>query len=134
MRLGSKELGSFLGDKKEMATLYRLLEIDVKNRCGDRGGIRLEEGKVIFSDGGDYLWVSIPLQLGTYNPLPALLVTILSPFQIKARRIAGSFCLDRALWSQDVVVSCPEDIDEWLLGIIDKSHRFVLCGRGARLS
>ena len=27
MRLGSKELGSFLGDKKEMATLYRLLEI-----------------------------------------------------------------------------------------------------------
>ena len=126
MRLSSKKLTTFLGIQKDLLPLYRLLELGVRERCGDGGEIRVEDNEIIFSEGANYLWISIPMEVKTYNPLPFLLVTFQLPYQVKGLRITGTINLERELWAHDALVGRPEDIDEWLLAMIEKGHKFIL--------
>ena len=132
MRLNSKKLTAFLGMRKELLPLYRLLELGVRERCGDGGEVRIEDDEIIFSDGADYLWISIPMAVKTYNPLPFLLVTFQLPYQVQGLRITGTINLERELWAHDTLVGRPEDIDEWLLDMIEKGHGFILQRTRAR--
>lgn len=130
MRLGSKKLASFLGERKDLQPLFRLFEIKVKQICGDSGEIRADRGSIVFCDEVDYLWVSIPLRASTGEPLPYLLVTFLMPYRMESSYITGAHNLDRGLWALDVLVGTPDDLNERLLELIENGYRFVMRRNG----
>ena len=130
MRLSSKKLASFLGERKDLLPLFRLFEIKVRQICGDSGEIRIDGGAIVFSDEVDYLWISIPLRASTREPLPYLLVTFLMPYRMESLYITGAHNLDRGLWALDVLVGSPDDLNERLLELVETGYRFVMRRNG----
>ena len=123
-----EELVRFFSRCPEMLPVYRALEDCINERCGNVD-VRVQKTQITFTDRFGFAWASLPMRRRRDWPERCLVVSFGLAYRKESPRIAIAVEPYPHRWTHHVIVTCPEDIDDELMGWIDESHRFSLAKR-----
>lgn len=122
------ELVRLFSPAPEMLPVYKVLEDRLVEKCEPLGPlvIRVQKTQVTFSNRYNFACASLPVRRRHDWPKPCLMVTFGLGRRLDHPRVVVATEPYPNRWTHHVLVTCPEDVDDELMGWLLAAYDFSL--------